>query len=132
MSNLIFILHTFPVHPTLPPPPSLPSGLKIEVPQWSGKWVVSMDEYCNGVVGAKSKNLAGLRGKLPSHIKLPASVTLPFGCFEKVREATNQGRYPPEATALMAPWNGFGPLYFDCMTHLSINPHPGSGATREL
>ena len=54
------------------------------MPQWSGKWVVSMDEYRNGVVGAKSKNLAGLRGKLPAHIKLPASVTLPFGCFEKV------------------------------------------------
>ena len=68
------------LHPPLPPS----SGLKIEVPQWSGKWVVSMDEYRNGVVGAKSKNLAGLRGKLPAHIKLPASVTLPFGCFEKV------------------------------------------------
>ena len=59
-------------------------GLKIEVPQWCGKWVVSMDEYRNGVVGAKSKNLAGLRGRLPGHINLPASVTLPFGCFEKV------------------------------------------------
>jgi alpha-glucan,water dikinase len=43
-----------------------------------------MDEYRDGVVGAKSKNLAGLRGKLPADIALPASVTLPFGCFEQV------------------------------------------------
>ena len=35
--------------------------LKISIPKWCGKWVVSMDEYKDGVVGAKSKNLAGLR-----------------------------------------------------------------------
>jgi hypothetical protein len=29
------------------------------VPKWCGKWVVSMDEFEDGVVGAKSKNLAG-------------------------------------------------------------------------
>ena len=63
----------------------------MEVPQWSGKWVVSMDEYKPGVVGAKSKNLAGLRGKLPGHIQLPASVTLPFGCFEKVWGSVGSG-----------------------------------------
>ena len=33
--------------------------LKISIPKWCGKWVVSMDEYKDGVVGAKSKNLAG-------------------------------------------------------------------------
>ena len=33
--------------------------LKISIPRWCGKWVVSMDEYKDGVVGAKSKNLAG-------------------------------------------------------------------------
>jgi len=59
-------------------------GLKIEVPKWCGKWAVQMSEYRNGVVGAKSKNLASLQGKLPAEIKLPASVTLPFGCFEQV------------------------------------------------
>ena len=31
---------------------------------------------------------AGLRGKLPSHINLPPSVTVPFGSFE---EALKQG-----------------------------------------
>jgi alpha-glucan,water dikinase len=43
-----------------------------------------MDEYADGLVGAKSKNLAGLRGRLPGSVALPASVTLPFGCFEQV------------------------------------------------
>lgn len=60
-----------------------PAALKISVPKWCGKWVVGMDEYKDGVVGAKSKNLAGLRGKLPDAIKLPSSITLPFGCFEQ-------------------------------------------------
>lgn len=45
--------------------------LSIKIPKWCGKWVVSMDEYKDGVVGAKSKNLAGLT---------PASVqiSMPF------------------------------------------------------
>lgn len=38
--------------------------------------MVSMDEYNGGVVGAKSRNLAALRGKLPDWINLPASVTV--------------------------------------------------------
>lgn len=35
-----------------------------------------MDEFKQGVVGAKSNNLAGLRGRLPESIQLPASVTV--------------------------------------------------------
>lgn len=66
--------------------------IKVTVPKWPGKWVVSMDEYKDGVVGAKSKNLAGLRGKLPDWIALPSSVTLPFGCFEEVLRATKQNK----------------------------------------
>ena len=38
--------------------------LKISIPKWCGKWVVSMDEYKDGVVGAKSKNLAGAHNTL--------------------------------------------------------------------
>ena len=34
--------------------------LKISIPKWCGKWVVPMDKYKDGVVGAKSKNLAGV------------------------------------------------------------------------
>lgn len=33
--------------------------LSIKIPKWCGKWVVGMDEFRDGVVGAKSKNLAG-------------------------------------------------------------------------
>mmetsp|Transcript_20854 Transcript_20854/g.62756 ORF Transcript_20854/g.62756 Transcript_20854/m.62756 type:complete len:1085 (+) Transcript_20854:1468-4722(+) len=57
--------------------------IEVEVPKWCGKWVVGMDAYAEGVVGAKSKNIAGLRGKLPDSIALPASVTVPFGSFEE-------------------------------------------------
>jgi alpha-glucan,water dikinase len=39
-------------------------------------------------VGAKSRNIANLRGKLPSWIRLPTSVALPFGVFEKVLAET--------------------------------------------
>ena len=33
--------------------------IEVEVPQWNGQWVVTMDQYNDGVVGAKSKNIAG-------------------------------------------------------------------------
>lgn len=33
--------------------------IEVKVPEWCGKWVVSMDEFADGVVGAKSKNLGG-------------------------------------------------------------------------
>ncbi len=56
------------------------------MPKWCGKWAIDMSEYSEGNVGGKSRNLAGLRGELPSDIALPASVTLPFGCFEEVRQ----------------------------------------------
>ncbi|GMH39379.1 hypothetical protein BSKO_07277 [Bryopsis sp. KO-2023] len=62
-------------------------NLKINVPKWCGKWVVSMDEYTPEKVGAKSRNIAGLRRQIPDDIKLPSSVTVPFGSFEKVLES---------------------------------------------
>ena len=33
--------------------------LQVKVPKWCGQYVVGMDGYRDGVVGAKSKNLAG-------------------------------------------------------------------------
>ena len=39
--------------------------MKVDVPKWCGKWAVQMDDYKPGVVGAKSKNLAGLLLPLP-------------------------------------------------------------------
>lgn len=45
-------------------------------------------------MGAKSRNIANLRGKLPSWIHLPTSVALPFGVFEKVlAESINKVNY---------------------------------------
>lgn len=62
-----------------------PAKINITIPKWCGKWVVGMDEFKDGVVGAKSRNIANLRGKLPDWVKLPAAVTVPFGSFEQVR-----------------------------------------------
>ena len=33
--------------------------MTVKVPKWCGKWVVGMDDFKEGVVGAKSKNIAG-------------------------------------------------------------------------
>lgn len=35
-------------------------------------------------VGAKSRNIGYLKGKVPSSVGIPTSVALPFGVFEKV------------------------------------------------
>ena len=34
-------------------------AMKVAVPKWCGKWALGMDAYKDGVVGAKSKNIAG-------------------------------------------------------------------------
>jgi len=60
--------------------------LKVSKPLWCKKWSIGMTDFKDGIVGAKSKNLANLRGKLPEWIRLPPSVALPFGCFEAVLE----------------------------------------------
>jgi hypothetical protein len=59
-------------------------NLTIDIPDWCGKWVLPMNEFRDGVVGAKSKNIANLRGKIPDWIRLPAAVTVPFSSFEQV------------------------------------------------
>ena len=33
--------------------------MTVKVPKWCGQWVVGMDDFKEGVVGAKSKNIAG-------------------------------------------------------------------------
>ncbi|CAG9462085.1 unnamed protein product [Pedinophyceae sp. YPF-701] len=57
--------------------------ITVSIPNWCGKWAVGVDRFADGVVGAKSKNIASLRGKLPEWVNLPASVTIPFGSFEE-------------------------------------------------
>uniref|UniRef100_A0A383VC26 Uncharacterized protein n=1 Tax=Tetradesmus obliquus TaxID=3088 RepID=A0A383VC26_TETOB len=61
-------------------------NLTIDIPSWCGKWVLPMNEFKDGVVGAKSKNIANLRGKIPDWIRLPAAVTVPFSSFEQALE----------------------------------------------
>lgn len=72
--------------------PGAPRNLRITIPKWCGKWAVGMDEFKDGVVGAKSRNLANLRGKLPDWVQLPPAVTVPFGSFEQVRRARRRAR----------------------------------------
>ncbi|XP_064981720.1 alpha-glucan water dikinase 2 isoform X6 [Musa acuminata AAA Group] len=49
---------------------------------FSGKFAISAEEFSCEMVGAKANNIEYIRGKLPSWIKLPRSVALPFGVFE--------------------------------------------------
>ena len=67
---------------------SSPAMKDVRAPEWCGKWALSSSEFADGVVGAKSKNLAALLkndgAPFPPWIRLPPSATLPFGTFEAV------------------------------------------------
>jgi alpha-glucan,water dikinase len=52
-------------------------------PQFT-RYAVALDEFNERIVGEKSCSQARLRGKLPDWVRQPASVALPFGCFEQV------------------------------------------------
>ncbi len=52
-------------------------------PQFT-KYALTLDEFDKRTVGGKSLSQARLRGKLPEWARQPASVALPFGCFEQV------------------------------------------------
>ncbi|KAJ0962515.1 hypothetical protein J5N97_027637 [Dioscorea zingiberensis] len=49
-----------------------------------GRYAISSEEFSNEMVGAKSRNIAYLKGKVPSWVGIPTSVALPFGVFESV------------------------------------------------
>lgn len=53
-------------------------------------------------VGAKSRNLADLRGRLPEWIHLPTSVALPFGTFDQVLAAPQNRAVAAEVKTLSA------------------------------
>jgi hypothetical protein len=78
--------------------------LKISIPKWCGKWVVSMDEYKDGVVGAKSKNLAGARLPLSWDLSPTCcSVNLPCRHFSRLPSSTKCRMFcPPQAGMLRA------------------------------
>ncbi|XP_012467413.1 alpha-glucan water dikinase, chloroplastic [Gossypium raimondii] len=52
--------------------------------QFVGKYAISAEEFTPEMVGAKSRNISYLKGKVPSWVGIPTSVALPFGVFEKV------------------------------------------------
>ncbi|GFP88008.1 alpha-glucan water dikinase chloroplastic [Phtheirospermum japonicum] len=70
---------------------SVPS-LTLVKKQFVGKYAISSDEFNSEMVGAKSRNIAHLKGKVPSWVNIPTSVALPFGVFETVlADNLNQG-----------------------------------------
>ncbi|KAL0364189.1 UNVERIFIED_CONTAM: Alpha-glucan water dikinase, chloroplastic [Sesamum angustifolium] len=52
--------------------------------QFAGRYAISSEEFTSDLVGAKSRNIAHLKGKVPSWVNIPTSVALPFGVFETV------------------------------------------------
>ncbi|KAJ6351583.1 hypothetical protein OIU78_007486 [Salix suchowensis] len=68
-----------------------PSHIKLVRKQFHGRYAISSEEFTSEMVGAKSRNISYLKGKVPSWIEIPTSVALPFGVFEKVlNEDLNQ------------------------------------------
>jgi alpha-glucan, water dikinase len=66
------------------------------------RWVLTQDEFTPELVGGKSNNLNGLRGRLPDWVGLPASIALPFGVFEKVLAEAGNRDVRREYEALLA------------------------------
>lgn len=62
---------------------AVPSVLLLKK-KFLGKYAISAEEFSEEMVGAKSRNIAYLKGKIPSWVGVPTSVAIPFGTFEKV------------------------------------------------
>ncbi|KAK3231095.1 hypothetical protein Dsin_002976 [Dipteronia sinensis] len=72
-------------------PSSINRGVTFKRKTFRGKYVVSVEDFTAEMVGAKSCNIKFLRGSVPSWIKIPMSVAIPFGAFETVKsEAANK------------------------------------------
>ncbi|KAI3744640.1 hypothetical protein L1987_57728 [Smallanthus sonchifolius] len=68
------------------------STLQLVKKQFNGRYAVSSEDFTSEMVGAKSRNIAYLKGKVPSFVGIPTSVAIPFGVFEKVlSDELNQG-----------------------------------------
>ncbi|GAQ91752.1 alpha-glucan water dikinase [Klebsormidium nitens] len=80
----------------------VPSGLSITKKAWAGKYAIPADDFTPDLVGAKSRNLADLRGRLPDWIHLPTSVAIPFGTFDQVLAAPQNRAVAAEVKALQA------------------------------
>ncbi|XP_010458437.1 PREDICTED: alpha-glucan water dikinase 1, chloroplastic [Camelina sativa] len=68
-----------------------PPSISLVKKQFAGRYAISSEEFTSDLVGAKSRNIGYLKGKVPSWVGIPTSVALPFGVFEKViSEKANQ------------------------------------------
>ncbi len=63
-----------------------PADVPLLPPPVFDGWVVAQTQFTPEIVGGKSNNLNGLRGRLPDWIHLPNSLALPFGICEKTLE----------------------------------------------
>jgi alpha-glucan,water dikinase len=69
--------HREPIGPIQPPIPK-----PVDAP-----YAITGEDFKEGWVGGKSLHLKQLRGRLPDWIRLPVSIALPFGTFEKILSA---------------------------------------------
>ncbi|XP_024543149.1 alpha-glucan water dikinase 1, chloroplastic [Selaginella moellendorffii] len=83
-----------------------PPHIVLKTKRFMGKYAVTADEFTPELVGAKSLNTANLRGKLPSWIKLPTYVALPFGVFEEVLSNSINKEVSAEVERLKKPLLG--------------------------
>ncbi len=65
-------------------------------------WVIGQDEFKPDLVGGKSTNLNGLRGRLSDWIQLPKSIALPYGVLERVLADERNHRVRDECEALIS------------------------------
>ncbi|MHB1425023.1 MAG: phosphohistidine-like domain-containing protein [Gemmataceae bacterium] len=65
-------------------------------------WTIGQDEFKPDLVGGKSTNLNGLRGRLADWIHLPKSIALPFGVFERVLADERNRNLEEECQGLIA------------------------------
>ena len=85
------------------PPLSARRFASLKPPPFCGEWAVPSSRFADGVVGAKSRNLAALRGRLPEWLRTPPSVTIPFGAFEAaLADPANADAAARHAAALAA------------------------------
>ncbi|GMH01575.1 hypothetical protein Nepgr_003414 [Nepenthes gracilis] len=62
---------------------SLPSVSLIKK-KFAGRYAISSEEFTSEMVGAKSRNISYLKGRVPPWVGIPTSIALPFGVFEEV------------------------------------------------
>ncbi|CAH9107475.1 unnamed protein product [Cuscuta epithymum] len=59
-------------------------ALRLVKKHFAGRYAIASQEFTSELVGAKSRNIANLKIRVPSWIGIPTSVALPFGAFEQV------------------------------------------------